>query len=111
MSAYDPRLGPPTPPRCPYCDDGRVAGVGPGYRAGCPKHDPKMRASLEDDIYETALLGLVHIDADEVIDVRWLMPHPDHVPTDVETVMTMGEFRARVVNVRGLLAAESEDSE
>lgn len=76
-----------------------------------PKHDPKMRASLEDDIYETALLGLVHIDADEVIDVRWLMPHPDRVPTDVETVMTMGEFRARVVNVRGLLAAEGEDSE
>lgn len=57
--------GPPSPPRCDYCEKGRPAGVGPSYRDGCVKHDPKARAALEEDIYETALVELAHLDDDE----------------------------------------------
>ena len=93
--------GPPAPPRCDYCERGRPAGVGPSYRKGCPKHDPVLRAAIEEDIYEEALVSLAHLGDEEEIDVRWLMPKPERVPADLETRMTMGEFRARIRSVRG----------
>lgn len=93
--------GPPAPPLCDYCERGRPAGVGPAYRQGCPRHDPAARAALIEDIYETALIELAHLDDDVVFDLRWLMPHPERVPADVDTMQTMGEFRARIRGVRG----------
>ena len=59
-----------------------------------------MRAAIEEDIYETALVELSDLDDDQKIDVRWLMPKPEKVPPEIETVMTMGEFRARIRGVR-----------
>ena len=61
-----------------------------------------MRAAIEEDIYETALVELADLDDDQEIDVRWLMPKPERVPSDVPTRMTMGEFRARIRSVRGV---------
>jgi hypothetical protein len=92
--------GPAAPPYCDYCERGRPAGVGPSYRDGCPKHDPAMRAALEEDIYETALVELAHLDDDEAFDLRWLLPHPERVPAEVDTWTTMGEFRARIREIR-----------
>jgi hypothetical protein len=60
-----------------------------------------MRAAIEEDIYEEALIGLAHMDDADEIDVRWLMPKPERVPADIETRMTMAEFRARIRSLRG----------
>jgi hypothetical protein len=59
-----------------------------------------MRAAIEEDIYEEALVALADAPDDEPMDVRWLMPKPERVPADIETRMTMGEFRARIRSLR-----------